>query len=141
MYIYLLFFLKIFFLHKSLQSTESGSLCYIVAVHVCSVTQSCLTFSNPMGCSQPWDSPGKSTGVGHHFLLQELFLTQGLNLSLLRLFHLVGGFLTTEPPRKPIYSRSLLVIYFIYCSMYMSISIFQYIPLPTYSLVTIVYFI
>ena len=27
----------------------------------------------------PWDSPGKNTGVGCHFLLQEIFLTQGLN--------------------------------------------------------------
>ena len=27
----------------------------------------------------PWDFPGKTTGVGNHFLLQEIFLTQGLN--------------------------------------------------------------
>ena len=27
----------------------------------------------------PWDFPGKTTGVGSHFLLQEIFLTQGLN--------------------------------------------------------------
>ena len=27
----------------------------------------------------PWDSPGKSTGVGCHFLLQEIFPTQGSN--------------------------------------------------------------
>ena len=27
----------------------------------------------------PWDSPGKSTGVRCHFLLQGIFLTQGLN--------------------------------------------------------------
>ena len=27
----------------------------------------------------PWDFPGKSTGVGCHFLLQRIFLTQGLN--------------------------------------------------------------
>ena len=26
-----------------------------------------------------WDFPGKDTGVGCHFLLQGLFLTQGLN--------------------------------------------------------------
>ena len=31
----------------------------------------------------PWDSPGKNTGVGCHFLLQGIFLTQGLNLHLL----------------------------------------------------------
>ena len=31
----------------------------------------------------PWDFSGKNTGVGCHFLLQGIFLTQGLNLSLL----------------------------------------------------------
>ena len=31
----------------------------------------------------PWDSPGKNTGVGCHFLLQGIFLTQGSNLGLL----------------------------------------------------------
>ena len=28
----------------------------------------------------PWDSPGQNTGVGCHFLLQGIFLTQELNL-------------------------------------------------------------
>ena len=28
---------------------------------------------------RPWDIPGKSTGVGCHFLLQGIFPTQGLN--------------------------------------------------------------
>ena len=31
----------------------------------------------------PWDSPGKNTGVGCHFLLQAIFLNQGSNLGLL----------------------------------------------------------
>ena len=31
----------------------------------------------------PWDFPGKNTGVGCHFLLQGIFLTQGSNPSLL----------------------------------------------------------
>ena len=35
----------------------------------------------------PWDSPGKDTGLGCHFLLQKIFLTQGLNLCLLYLLH------------------------------------------------------
>jgi len=30
----------------------------------------------------PWDFPGKNTGVGFHFLLQGIFLTQGSNPSL-----------------------------------------------------------
>ena len=32
----------------------------------------------------PWNSPGNSTGVGCHFLLQGIFLTQELNVGLLR---------------------------------------------------------
>ena len=47
----------------------------------------------------PWDFPGKIIGVGCHFLLQGIFPTWGLNLCL----HLAGGFLTTEPPGKPIF--------------------------------------
>ena len=39
-----------------------------------------------------WDSPGKNIGVGSHFLLQGIFLTQGLNSGLLHrrqiLYHL-----------------------------------------------------
>ena len=35
----------------------------------------------------PWDSPDKSTGVGCHFLLQWIFLTQGSNACLLYLLH------------------------------------------------------
>ena len=33
----------------------------------------------PTGLLRPWDSPGKNTGVGCHFLLQGIFPTQGLN--------------------------------------------------------------
>ena len=33
----------------------------------------------PTTLLHPWDSPGKSAGVGCHFLLQRIFLTQGLN--------------------------------------------------------------
>ena len=35
----------------------------------------------------PWDFPGKNTGVGGHFLLHEVFLTQESNPSLLCLLH------------------------------------------------------
>ena len=44
----------------------------------------------------PWDSPGKNTGVGCHFLLQGVFLTQGSNPCLLHLPALAGGFFTTS---------------------------------------------
>ena len=33
----------------------------------------------------PWDSPGKSTGVGVRFLIQGIFLDQGLKLHPLQL--------------------------------------------------------
>ena len=35
----------------------------------------------------PWDFPCKNPGVGCHFLLQGIFLVQGLNLCLLCLLH------------------------------------------------------
>ena len=35
----------------------------------------------------PWDSPGKKTGVGSHFLLQRIFLTQDSNPLLLCPLH------------------------------------------------------
>ena len=43
---------------------------------VSEVAQSCPTLCNPMDCSltrflRPWDFPGKNTGVGCHFLLQQ----------------------------------------------------------------------
>ena len=55
-------------------------------------TQSCPTLCDPMDCSPP-GSPvrgiflGKNTGVGSHFFLQGIFLTQGSNLRLLQLLH------------------------------------------------------
>ena len=52
------------------------------------VAQLCLTLCETMDCSparllSPWDSPGKNTGVGCHFLPWGNFLTQGLNSCLL----------------------------------------------------------
>ena len=64
------------------------------------VAQSCPTLCDPMDCSlpgseeplSPWNFPGKSTGVGCHFLLQGFFPTQGLNPGLphcrQKLYHL-----------------------------------------------------
>ena len=48
----------------------------------------------------PWDSPGKNTGVGCHFLLQGIFLTQWLNQHLLCLLHWQAGSLPPVPPGK-----------------------------------------
>ena len=54
------------------------------------VAQLCLTLCNPMDrLLRPWDFPGKSTGVGCHFLLQRIFPTQGSNLGLLHCRHIL----------------------------------------------------
>ena len=49
----------------------------------------------------PLDSPVKNTGAGYHALLQEIFLTQGLNSCLLCLLHWQMGSLPLAPRRKP----------------------------------------
>ena len=41
----------------------------------------------PTRLHHPWNFPGKSTGLGSHFLLQGIFLTQGSNLGHLRLLN------------------------------------------------------
>ena len=47
-----------------------------------------------------WDSPGKNTGVGCHFLLQGIFPTQGSNLGLLCLLNWQAGSKPLESPGK-----------------------------------------
>ena len=47
-----------------------------------STSSSSVSHKTP--CLRPWDSPGKNTGVGCHFLLQGIFLTQGSNPGLPR---------------------------------------------------------
>ena len=77
---------------------------------VCSVAQSCLTVWDPppppnlrriqptrLLC--PWNFSGKNTGVGCCFLLQGIFLTQGLNPPPVSSV-LACGFFTTESPEK-----------------------------------------
>ena len=61
-----------------------------VCERVCSAAQSCLFATyrlEPTRLLCPWDFPGKNTGVGCHFLLQKIFLTQGSNSCLLCLLH------------------------------------------------------
>ena len=92
----------------------------IMCMHA-KLLQSFLTLCYPMDCSPPgfsvlgilyqWNSPGKNTGVDCHALLQGNFSTQKLNLRLLCLTALAGGFftywVTWEAPRriKPTHSR------------------------------------
>ena len=64
------------------------------------VTQSCLTLCDPMDCSPPgpWNSSGKNTGAGCHFLLPGIFPTQGLTPGLLH----CGQTLLTKAPGNSI---------------------------------------
>ena len=55
---------------------------------LCLVVQSCPSLSNSLDYSLPGssvheDSPGQNTGLGCHFLLQKIVLTQGSNPGLL----------------------------------------------------------
>ena len=78
------------------------------------VTQSCLFVTPWTVCSPhllcPWDFPGQNTGVGCHFLLKGIFLTQELNPCLLRLLNWQAGSLSLEPPGKPqhVYGMALI---------------------------------
>ena len=61
---------------------------------------SCSVLSNPLWLARllcPWDSPGKNTEVGCHFLLQEIFPTQESNLRLLHCRQTVHHWATRHP--------------------------------------------
>ena len=58
----------------------------------------------------PWGFPGKNAGVGWHFLLQGIVLTQESNPHLLPSPALAGGFFTTGPPGKPVQHRPLDIL-------------------------------
>ena len=69
-------------------SPAPGCRVCVCVCYVCLVIQSRLTLLRPHGlsCTRllcPWDFPGKNTGVGCHFLLHGIFLTQGSNPGLL----------------------------------------------------------
>ena len=72
--------------HRVLTSGSPGkSLQYTIVVVQ---SPSCVRFLRSHGLQParllcPWDSPGKNTGVGCCFFLQEIFLTQALNPGLL----------------------------------------------------------
>ena len=89
--------------------------------HCCLVAQLCPPLLQPRGL-QPWDFPGKNTGVGCHFLLQGIFPDPGIEVTSPAL---AGRFFTTEPPGKP-YCTTLL--YFSrYCTVRLSIFIFVFV--------------
>ena len=76
---------------------------YILTSSVGLVAQLCpalaTSWTKPNRLLCPWDFPGKNIGVGCHFFLQGIFLTQGRNLHLL---HLQAGFLPLSHQQNPI---------------------------------------
>ena len=80
-----------------------------VCVCVCLVIKFCQILYNLMKCSPPgfsvhWISQARVLDC--HFLLQGIFLTQGLNLHV----PIADGFFTPEPPEKPTISVSILFL-------------------------------
>ena len=76
----------------------------------------------PVGCNLPrllcpWNFPDKNTGMGCQFLLQGIFLTQGLNPCLLCLLHWQADSLPLH------HLGSFFHIYLIYCSMQLIFSV------------------
>ena len=65
----------------------------------CSPPGSCIAHQASLSVN----FPGKKTGVGHHAILQGIFPTQGLNLSLLSLLPWQSSSLPLEPPISPLW--------------------------------------
>ena len=83
LFLFLSFFLSYFF-------CEIDTFISFIILHCCClVIKSHLTMGShgpqPSRLLCPWDSSGKNTGVGCHFLLQGIFPTQGSNPRLLHL--------------------------------------------------------
>ena len=88
---------------------------YFFLVCCCQLAKLCLTLLRPQRLQplrplSPWGFPGKNTAVGCHTLLQGIFPTQRLNLSLTLLCWQEGS-LPPVTPGKPIYSMTLLSLY------------------------------
>ena len=80
----------------------SSLLSFIHCVHAKSLQSDFLQPCGPQPSRLlcPWDSPGKNTGVGCHFLLQGVFPTQGSKLHLLSLLHWQRASLQLVPRGK-----------------------------------------
>ena len=77
----------------------------LIFVILCSVAWSYLILCDPVDCSPPGSSVHEFSKqefwIGVHFLLQGVFLTQGLNPQILRLLHWQVDSLPLVPPGKP----------------------------------------
>jgi len=90
-------------LGSSYISLKSSIISHLCTYDPCTVAQSCPTLCDPkdhstLGSFCPWDFPGKNTGVGCHFLLQGIFLTQGSNAHLWHCRRILHQWATWEAP-------------------------------------------
>ena len=80
--------------------------------HACAFSCSVFDSLRPRGFWRtrllcPWNSPGKNTGVGHHFVLRGNLPSPGM---VPESPSLAGGFFTTEPPGKSRYIKTYINI-------------------------------
>ena len=92
-----------------------GELSSSVLCCCCVVAKSCPTLLQlsrlqPSSLICPWGYPGKNTGMGYHFLLQGIFLTQGLNPCLL---HWQADFLPLSHQGSPLLSLTRVIYLFL----------------------------
>ena len=69
----------------------------------------------PHGLYSPWNSPGQNTGVGRFSLLQGIFLTQGLNQSLLHYRQILYQLSYQGSPKVLEFDIKSEKIYFLKC--------------------------
>ena len=115
---------EIIILLKLLTVDYSLLCCCLVAKSTLTCLQSHGLLPARLFC--PWDFSGKNTGVGHHFLLQEIFPIQGLFPSL------ADEFFTTKPLGSPVFTIIHSII-----SLYL---LFHLIPIPPQFICTLLLF-
>ena len=69
--------------------------CWLLLSHSVVPSSCANAWTVALQAPRPWDFPSKNTGVGCHFLLQGISLTQGLN-PCLRVCSIAGRFFTAE---------------------------------------------
>ena len=87
---------KVFMIYRVWAKTNK----IYVSVYICECVHACQVapvISNPQTVAR------QALGMGCHFLLQGIFLTQGSNLGLSCLLHWQVGSLPLAPPGKPIF--------------------------------------
>ena len=103
---------------------------YLRLFSLCSVPKLCPTLwphgLQPVRLLHPWDSPGKNTGVGFHFLPQGIFLTQESNPHLLH----KSRFFTTEPPGNPCFHDLFFKIFIYLAVLGLSCGLWDLVPWP-----------